>query len=465
MLTLDERNLIEALSDAITGRKQANRLHESYYDGSFPLKFLGIGLPDEAKQLQVVAGWPATAVNVLEERLSFLGWDDDDLREVFDRNKLVIESSQVHLESLIHGISFVSVTSGGEGEPEVMIRGHNPQNATGIINQRTGLLDVGFTREMRDGEMVTATLWTKREVVTARRKRGGDPWSHVERVPHGLGAVPLVAVVNQPRVGMPYGKSEITKALRGYTDSASRALVAMDVNREFFSAPQRYALNVDQEKFVGPDGVPKSAWQMVTGRLWAVPPDEDGAEPKLGQFDPISPGPYLEQVKGLAQLVAAESAIPPTYLGFSTDNPSSADAIKQMEARLVRRAVRRQSTFGEAWAEVGRLALSALSGGVVAEQPRVMWENASTPTLASTMDAVVKYVQVGGASADDRVMRELIGFSPAQIAQLEASDARRRADMRMRMLQAQSGGVPEEATELARASREVTDGGEPAGED
>lgn len=30
MLTLDEKNLIESLSDAITGRRQANRMHESY---------------------------------------------------------------------------------------------------------------------------------------------------------------------------------------------------------------------------------------------------------------------------------------------------------------------------------------------------------------------------------------------------------------------------------------------------
>lgn len=455
MLTVDEKKLVDSLSEAITGRASANSKHESYYDGSFRLKFLGIGLPEESKRLDVVAGWPATAVNVLEERLSFLGWDDDDLGRVFDENKLTIESSQVHLESLIHGISFVSVTSGGDGEPGVLIRGHNPQNATGIINQRTGLLDVGFTREMRDGEMVTATLWTKDEVVTARRKRGGDPWSSVDRVPHGLGAVPLVAVVNQPRVGMPYGKSEITKALRGYTDSASRALVAMDVNREFFSSPQRYAIGVDKESFVGPDGLSKNEWQMVTGRMWMVPPDEQGADVKLGQFDPISPGPYLDQVRGLAQMVAAESAIPPTYLGFSTDNPSSADAIKQMEARLVRRAKRRQSTFGEAWEEVGRLAKSALSGSPVDVKPKVMWEDASTPTLAATMDAVVKGVQSGVLSADSKVVWDMLGFTPSQQAQLGVEASQRRADVRMRLLQAQGGQVPEEATALARADRPV----------
>lgn len=451
---------VKSMLTKLTNHWSANRLHESYYDGSFQPKFLGISMPDEAKTLNLVAGWPATAVDVLEERLSFLGWDDQTLSQVFKANDLEIEASQIHLDSLIHGVSFVSVTAGGDGEPDVLVRGHHPQAATGLINTRTGHLDVGMTREVNgEGVTVEVTLWTDSEIITARRERDGDPWRDVDRVPHGLGMVPLVPLINRPRVGDRYGKSEITKALRGYTDSASRALSAMDVNRDFFSAPQRYALNVNQDDFVGPDGRQKSGWEMITGRMWMVPPDEDGAQPQLGQFDPISAGPYLEQVQGLAKLVAAEAAIPPTYLGFSTDNPSSADAIRQMEARLVRRAERRQVQFGRAWAQVGRLVDSALSGVPASELelPVVQWGAAATPTVAAAVDAAVKMIQAGIAGAGSKVVRDTVGFTPEQQQLLDREAAQLRAEQRLNMVM--GVGQPEDneqAEELARANREVT---------
>lgn len=462
-LTDIEHRQVDVMMERLSAHWHANRKHESYYDGSFKVKFLGIGLPEQAKRLELVAGWPATVVDVLEERLDFQGWESDALSQVYSDNALGIEASQIHLDALIHGVSFVSVTAGGVGEPDILVRGHHPNNATGIVNPRTGRIDVGLTREVDSGgEVIEIALWTDTEIVISRRARESDSWEVMERVPHGLGMVPLVPLINRPRVGDRYGKSEITKALRGFTDSASRALVAMDVNREFFSSPQRYALNVNAEDFVGADGRQKSGWEMITGRMWMVPPDEDGAQPSLGQFDAISPGPYLEQIHGLAKLVAAEGAIPPTYLGFSTDNPSSADAIKQMEARLVKRAERRQTQFGRAWGEVGRLVESALSGTPATELPlsKVLWAAASTPTVAASMDAAVKAINAGIADGQSDYILDLIGASPEQRKQLKLAAAQSRAQARMNLMT--GVGTPaddEQAGELARANREVSDDG------
>jgi hypothetical protein len=43
------------------------------------------------------------------------------------------------------------------------------------------------------------------------------------------------------------GRSEITKPIRYYTDAAARTLLGLEVNREFYNAPQRIGLNVDED--------------------------------------------------------------------------------------------------------------------------------------------------------------------------------------------------------------------------
>src|SRR5699024_7792861 len=132
-----------------------------------------------------------------------------------------------------------------------------------------------------------------------------------------------------------------------------------------------------------------TGWQTIMGRLWAMPPNEDEHEPKLGQFPQSTPGPYLDQVRGLAQLLSAETAIPATYLGFATDQAASADAIRAMESRLEKRARRRQSTFGMAWHEVARLALLIRDGEVPPgfdESVGEKWTDPATPTPSAAAD-------------------------------------------------------------------------------
>ena len=130
----------------------------------------------------------------------------------------------------------------------------------------------------------------------------------------------------------------------------------MDVNRECFSAPQRYAIGMSADDFVGPDGRPLNPWQILTGRVWSTGEvGDDEREPKLGEFDPQPPGPFLDQIEGLAQLAAAEAGLPSHYFGLRGDQATSADAIRAMEARLVKRAERRQKSFGRSWSQVSRL--------------------------------------------------------------------------------------------------------------
>lgn len=238
-------------------------------------------------------------------------------------------------------------------------------------------------------------------------------------------------MLNRERASDVNGRSEITRKVVYLTNAAIRTLTGMEINREFYTSPKWTALNTDPAVFgmsedKSPEENRREGWKSTAGRLNVIPPqiDEEGniVEPRLHEFRPAPPTPYIEQVKAYSQLLAAESGIPAPYLGFVTDNPSSADSIRQQEYRLVKRAERRQTSFGLAWREVAYLALLLRDGGVdtkVFREVGVKWRDASTPTRAAAADEVVKYIGAGVLQADSKVARDRAGFSVQEQQQME----------------------------------------------
>ena len=390
----------------------------------------GISIPPSMRGLQTVAGWGGTVVDVLEERLDWLGWasdgDDFGLSEVYSQNGLDVDGGMAHLDSLIFGLSFVTVGSGFAGEPNPLITAHSPQTMTGIWDRRTRRLSAALAVVVEDGSTVEATLYYDGETTTFQPN--GGRWLAVDRDQHGLDRLPVVAVPNRIRGSRELGRSEITKAVRYYTDAAARTLHGLEVNREFYNAPQRIGLNVDDSMFQDEAGNPLSPWSSIMGRVWNIPANDDGLPaPDVKQFSPASPAPYIDQVKGYATLLAAEAGIPAAYLGFQTDNPACADAIRAGEARLVKRAERRQGSFGRSWLEVGRLALMIRDGGVPDGYDTAVstkWRDAATPTRAAAADEAAKLIGAGVLPPDSSVTYDRVGLSPAEQRQV-AADRRR----------------------------------------
>lgn len=450
-LTIDELGLIKHLVKKIVHHDRKNAELERYYEGKNRLKDLNISIPPSLKLVDSVVGWAGTAVDVLEERLDlegFIGADNVGLEDIFRANDLDLSASMGHKDALIYGVGFIFVGKGMEGEPDPLITIESPKKATAIYDLRTRRITAALLVNRHEhGDIESGSLYLADQTIYFQEY--ANTFIEVARDVHNLGRVPVSPLVNNPRSGDPEGRSEITKAVRSYTDSAMRTLLGAEVAREFYSSPQRYILGAKEEIFQDADGNPLNPWSVIQGRVLGVPyNDDDAVMPQVGQFVANSPTPYFEQIRQYAQLIAAETAIPASYLGFQTDNPASADAIRQMEARLVKRAERRQRQFGRTWAEVARLSLLVRDGAIPTEATnvRAIWRDASTPTRAAAADEVIKLIQAGVFTPNSDIVYNRIGLSDSDKQVIKAEKAASQAQAFV--------------ANLANAAKAVTGGGQ-----
>ena len=430
-----------------------NLLLEAYYDAKQRVRDLGIAIPPHLRNLEAAIGWPGTAVDALEERLDHDGWSDPDdlgVDGIVEANDLHTELAQGRLDALIYGVSFGVVGAGGPGEPSPLITVESPKRMTASWSRRRRhIVEALLISTDSYGQVDGATLWYDDQVLELGHSDG--TWSVRDRSENGLlGRPPVHRMVNRPRSSDPDGRSEITRAVRAYTDHAVRTVVAMEVSRDFHAAPKFWLLGADEGSFVGSDGKPRSAWETYIGRLNAINRDEDGNLPEIKSFSGASPQPFLEQLRGLAQMVSAETSLPIAYLGLAHDaNPASADAALVAEARLNKKAERRQTSFGSREAALMRDAVWILWGREPETTPRPIYRPAATPTLSAAADATMKLVSSGILPADSDLTLRRVGLTEDDRAQVLADRRRARS--------AQTISVLAAAADQARTDLQVAD--------
>jgi hypothetical protein len=161
-----------------------------------------------------------------------------------------------------------------------------------------------------------------------------------------------------------------------------------------------------------------SSWQAIMGRIWS----SENKDAKAGVFPAADLKNFHETMNLFARIVGSLAGLSPHDLGFTSDNPASADAIRSGENRLIKRAERRQRMFGGGWEDAMRLVRRIQTG---AWEPEAMslesiWRNPATPTIAQSADAAVKLH--GQGIVPLRQTRQDLGYSPAQIELMEQAD-------------------------------------------
>jgi hypothetical protein len=438
-LSDDELALISVLRADMMRDRWLLQLRDAYFNGEQLVRDLGISIPPQLKGLHTVIGWPRIGIEGLEARLDLEafrwadGKDSSDLADIVEANDLLDESSLAHTDALVYGREYLAVGSGDCGDDcPPLISIESPLDMTllwdarirmGVAALRECQTD-GLLESLPDDRMIV--LYLPDQTVQAMPTASGG-WEVVDRDIHNLGVVPVVRMANRQRTSDRVGKSEITPDVMSITDAACRRLMGIEVMAEFFGAPARYILGASESAFQDAEGNAKSAWETYIGRVLALERDEDGNVPDVGQFPAHDPSGQTKIIDLYARIMATQLGLPPHMLGYTSDNPASADAIRSSESMLVKKAERRTKRFGSAWQQAMRLALWVRDGEPPDKTRRIetVWRNPATPTLAAQTDAAVKLVSAGIIPADSDVTLELAGLTEGQRQRVRAD--RRRA--------------------------------------
>ena len=331
-------------------RKRVIRRYKYYEQKNTDIKWSPIMPPEMKAAYESCLGWCSKSVDSLADRLVFKGFEDDlfGINDILDMNNRDVLLSSAILSALISSCSFVYI-SDDNGFPRLQVI--DGGNATGIIDPITNMLNEGYAvLERTKGDRGTPTIeayFTKEETVILYRTTGVT-----ETYPNPAAYPLLVPIINRPDAARPFGHSRISRACMSIQDKARETITRADVTAEFYSFPQKYILGTSQ------DADPLESWKATVSSFIEWTKDEDGDRPTVGQFAQQSMEPHLAQVRMYASLFSGETGLTLDDLGFPSENPSSAEAIKATHESLRLAARKAQADFGVGFLNVGFLAAS-----------------------------------------------------------------------------------------------------------
>jgi hypothetical protein len=391
------------LESSVKASEAADLRHDAYYEGSQRLEHLGLAVPPELRRFETVVNWPRLTVDSLEERLDiesfFLPGDTGtalDVWEGWEFNNLDEESQLAHVDTFIFGRSYICVGSNEDDRDHPLTTVESPREMVATRDPRTG--KITEAARFFGGDPNLAPIENERNATlylpdsTHWYEMGTGGWVEIDRDEHKLGEVPVIPLLNRRRTGRSLGVSEMTDVIP-LTDAACRTLTNLQIAGETHAVPQRGVLGATKGDFVDADGNPLTTWQAYFGAVWAL----QNENAKTFQFSASDLRNFHDTVNHYATLVAGVTGLPMRYLGQNTANPPSADGIRADEARLVKRAERKQKTLEGSWERWARLYARFRDGDW---DPRyrlikTKWRDPATPTKQALGDYVLKLVQAG----------------------------------------------------------------------
>lgn len=442
----DERSLITRLINAHEYERPLLRALNDEYEMRSPRAYMHPEIQAEIGERvkQVIVAWPQLVVDSIEERLDVEGFGlpdddaDDDLWRVWQANDCDEQSQMATVDALTMRRSYIAVGTNEADADTPLITFESPLEVFADIDPRTravrsairlygygygfGYGYQGFGgSDLGTQAMVSGKVERYATVYEPNRTSFYDltsDWKLLDRDEHGLGVVPIVPMVNRSRLADWRGRSELDPILP-LAHAANKLATDMMVAAEFVAVPLRGIFGVSPGDFEDAEGNKLSPMQVLMGRLLAIPDDEKVA--RQFEFASAQLSNFHDSINQLARLVASLSGLPPQFLGLATDNPPSADAIRASEARLIKRAERKQRAFGGAYERAMRL-VRRLQGDDDPKwrQLETRWRDAATPTVAESADAAVKKHADGIVPL--RQTRLDLGYTNAEIDRMEAED-------------------------------------------
>lgn len=399
---------IEYLKHKLAAKQTRVNKRYEYYEMKNRVDDFNIVIPKEWTWLTACLGWSTIAVDSLADRLVFRGFEEDtyNLEQIFNKNSRDVLFDSAIRGACIASCSFIYIARGDDDYPRLQVI--DAYDATGIMDTTTMLLSEGYAVLDRDPKTKDPTLeayFTEDETVFY--EAGREAYS----IPNPALYPLLVPIVYRPDSRRPFGHSRISRSCMEIQQAALRTLKRSEVTSEFYSFPQKYVTGLSQ------DAEMLEKWRATVSSFLQFDKDEEGDKPALGQFTQQSTAPFMEQLKIQASLFAGHTGLTLDDLGFASENPSSAEAIKASHESMRLTARAAQRSFGVGFLNAGYLAASVRDDFPILRnelfQTRPKWEPIFEPDasqLAGIGDAVNKLQQAFPDYFTEEKLRDLTGF-------------------------------------------------------
>ena len=397
---------IEYLRRKLNEKRVRVRLRYGHYEMKNVVPDLGISTPPDLRYWMGTLGWCSKAVDSMADRLVFREFEADNLgmADIFQMNNQDVLIDSAILGALISSCDFIYIAKDNDGVRLQVVDGGN---ATGILDYNTMMLKEGYAvLERDDFDAPTLEAHFMKEATVIYRN-GKLETIFDNPAPYPL----LVPIVNRPDAKRPFGHSRISRACMNIVGAAIRTAKRSEIAAEFYSYPQKYATGLSQ------DAEKMDTWKAAMSSMIAFEKDDDGDKPTLGQFQQASMSPHSEQMRMWAGLFAGETGLTLDDLGFPSQNPSSAEAIKSSHETLRLMARKAQRDFSIGLLNTGYLAACVRDDIEYRREmitlTRVKWEPVFEPDAAMLSvigDGAIKINQsVPGFFGEDN-LRDITGI-------------------------------------------------------
>lgn len=412
-MTPDLPTMLEALE---AEQPQLARL-DAYYEGRQPLAFLS---PEAKEQLggrldRMTSNIGRLAVNALAERLRVVGFrragqPAPELWSLWTESDMDQLAPVAHREALALGRSYALVWAAPDGRPRITVESaRQVWHAVDPGSRET----IAAVKRWETKRTTEAVAYFPDQIIRYRSDTPGaqSGFRVVDSIDNPLGTVPVVAFSNGDRL-LDRGVSEL-RDLLPLLDALTKLLTDLMTASEYFARPRRWATGI--ELVEDEEGEEQSPFPEGDRLMVSESPDS-----KFGSLPASDLAAYDAAVEVILSQVSAISALPPHHLGTTTENPSSADAIRASEAGLTARAEARQATFGRSWEHVMRLAHGVATGvDPAGVDVAVQWADPATRSVAQEADAVVKLYAAGLLPATYALAR--LGYTADEIAEIRTA--------------------------------------------
>lgn len=397
---------VERLRNRLEAKRTRVNLRYSYYEMKQLVMDLGISTPPDLRFWMGALGWTSKAVDSLADRLVFREFENDNLgmADIFAMNNQDVLIDSAILGALISSCDFIYISKDGS---EVKLQVIDGGNATGIMDPNTMMLKEGYAVLERDtsGKILAEAHFIKGSTIIYRNGLLAEIYNN--SAPYPL----LVPIVNRPDAKRPFGHSRISRACMSIVNAAIRTAKRSEIAAEFYSYPQKYISGLSQ------DATMMDKWKATMSSMLAVEIDENGNKPTLGQFQQASMSPHTEQLRMFAGLFAGETGLTLDDLGFPSQNPSSAEAIKASHENLRLTARKAQRDFSIGLLNAGYLAACVRDNTEYLRQminlTKAKWEPVFEPDAAMLSvigDGAIKINQSVPGFFGEENLRDLTGI-------------------------------------------------------